>query len=405
MVTVSAAQSMDVAQRHTLLPIGTPTVAVVGAGQLARMMQPPAVALGIQLRILAASESDCATQVIPDVVVCADINPEALAELVRGASVLTVEHEHVDSAWLDEIAASGIPVHPSGRALHCARDKAHLRSTLAELGLQQPAWAIVADVADVVAFAETTKWPVVLKPSRGGYDGRGVFVVADADAVRTVMLGGLPDGAVWLAEEFIEFAREVSAQVARSPQGQAVAYPLVRTLQRDGMCAEVVAPCPDSGEELAAAASALALNIAVAVDVIGMLAVEMYVVEVDGVETLLINELAMRPHNSGHWSIEGAVTSQFENHLRAVLNLPLGAPTPLAPFAVMVNVIGADVDNLHYALLHCQAREPEAKIHIYGKDVRPGRKIGHVTLLGDSVDHLLERARHLAGYLRGDIHE
>jgi len=215
----------------------------------------------------------------------------------------------------------------------------------------------------------------------------------------------LPDGAVWLAEEFIEFAREVSAQVARSPQGQAVAYPLVRTLQRDGMCAEVVAPCPDSGEELAAAASALALNIAVAVDVIGMLAVEMYVVEVDGVETLLINELAMRPHNSGHWSIEGAVTSQFENHLRAVLNLPLGAPTPLAPFAVMVNVIGADVDNLHYALLHCQAREPEAKIHIYGKDVRPGRKIGHVTLLGDSVDHLLERARHLAGYLRGDIHE
>ena len=388
------------------LPIGTPTVAVVGAGQLARMMQPPAVALGIQLRVLADSASDCAAAVIPDVML-SPISAESLAQLAAGADALTVEHEHVEGTWLTALAASGVRVHPSGEALHIARDKAVLRQRLQDLQKPQPRWAVVTSVDECESFAVQVGWPFVLKPSRGGYDGRGVHVVADVAAAADLMQQALPPGAVWLAEEFVPFQREVAAQVARSASGQVVAYPLVRTLQRDGMCAEVVAPCPDSGDALAEVAAQMAIELAVALDVVGMLAVEMYVVRdaSSGAESLLVNEIAMRPHNSGHWSIDGATTSQFENHLRAVLDLPLGDPSPRAPFAVMVNVIGGTADDLHYALLHCQAREPEAKIHIYGKQVRPGRKIGHVTLLGDSVEHLLARARHLAGYLRGDIHE
>ena len=386
--------------------MGTPIVAVVGAGQLARMMQAPALALGIQLRVLATSEQECALQVIPDSVVVPAVDAAALQEVAVAADVLTFEHEHVDAQWLAQVAEAGVPVRPGASALHLARDKAALRQRLEELGLPQPRWRVVADAADACAFGDAAGWPMVLKPSRGGYDGRGVFVVEDAQAAASVMAGALPAGAVWLAEEFVPFRREVAAQVARSPHGQAVAYPLVRTVQRDGMCAEVVAPCPESDERLAGDATHLALSLARDIEAVGMLAVEMYVV-LDGAgrEQVLVNEIALRPHNSGHWSIDGAVTSQFENHLRAVLDLPLGDPTPLAPYAVMVNVIGGDADNLHHALLHCQAREPQARIHIYGKAIRPGRKVGHVTLLGDSVEPLLERARHIAAYMRGDIHE
>lgn len=388
------------------LPTGTPKVAVVGAGQLARMMQPPAVALGIQLRVLATDARECALQVIPDAVVVSEIDADALSRLSTDVVALTFEHEHVESQWLEPLVANGVAVRPSAAALHLARDKAALRTRLAELGVPQPRWAIVMSIPDATSFAEDVGWPIVLKPSRGGYDGRGVFVVESAAALSDVMAQPLRAGAVWLAEEFVAFKREVAAQVARSPHGQAVAYPLVRTLQRDGMCAEVVAPCPESDDDLASMATHLALSLARDIDAVGMLAVEMYVVaDAAGNESVLVNEIALRPHNSGHWSIDGAVTSQFENHLRAVLDLPLGDPAPLARFAVMVNVIGADADNMHYALLHCQAREPQARIHIYGKDIRPGRKVGHVTLLGDSVEPLLERARHIAAYMRGDIHE
>jgi 5-(carboxyamino)imidazole ribonucleotide synthase len=379
---------------------------VVGAGQLARMLQPPAVALGVQLRVLATDPRECALQVIPDAVVVPNIDADAMAKVSAGAAALTFEHEHVEAQWLEPLNAAGVAIRPHISALHLARDKAALRLRLSELNVPQPKWAVVDDEAAAAKFGDHIGWPFVLKPSRGGYDGRGVFVVSSPEDVKSVMQQPVREGALWLAEEFVEFAREVAAQVARSPQGQAVAYPLVRTLQRDGMCAEVVAPCPDSDSELATEATQLALALARDIDAVGMLAVEMYVViDSVGAERLLVNEIALRPHNSGHWSIDGAVTSQFENHLRAVLDLPLGDPTALAPYAVMVNVIGADADNLHYALLHCQAREPQARIHIYGKEIRPGRKVGHVTLLGDSVEPLLERARHIAAYMRGDIHE
>ncbi|MFM7147752.1 MAG: ATP-grasp domain-containing protein, partial [Actinomycetales bacterium] len=234
-----------------------------------------------------------------------------------------------------------------------------------------------------------------------GYDGRGVWRVHDRAGLDALLAQELPSGACWLLEECVPFDQELCAQVARSPSGQAVAYPVVRTRQVDGMCAEVVAPAPQLDESLAMQAQQIALRIAGDLEVVGMLAVEMF--QSDG--ELTVNELAMRPHNSGHWSIEGAITSQFENHLRAVLDLPLGDPGLRSPAAVMVNVIGTDAPDLYSGYRHILARDPQVKVHLYGKSVRPGRKLGQVTLVGTDADVLLVRAQHAAHYLSGIIDE
>jgi 5-(carboxyamino)imidazole ribonucleotide synthase len=259
-----------------------------------------------------------------------------------------------------------------------------------------PRHRVVVDTVDVADFAaEVGGFPVILKTTRGGYDGRGVWLVEDVAAAAEPFLAGVPV----LAEERVGFRRELAAVVARGPHGQGVAYPVVETVQRDGMCVEVVAPAPGLDEATALAAQGLALRVADELGVVGVLAVELFETE----RGLLVNELAMRPHNTGHWSIDGAVTSQFENHLRAVLDLPLGAPTMLAPAAVMVNVLGGDTPDLHEGLRHVMARDPALRVHLYGKAVRPGRKVGHVTALGEDVAELRARAHHAADYLRGVI--
>jgi 5-(carboxyamino)imidazole ribonucleotide synthase len=241
----------------------------------------------------------------------------------------------------------------------------------------------------------------VLKATSGGYDGKGVWVVEDATQAAAVIERATARGVALLAEERVAFTQELSAQVARSPHGQAVAYPVVRTVQRDGVCREVYAPAPGLSDAHATEAQRIALRIAAELDVVGMLAVELF----DTPAGVLVNELAMRPHNSGHWSIDGAVTSQFEQHLRAVLDLPLGDPRPHAPHAVMANVLGLDLPDLYPAYLHCMARDPGLKIHMYGKDVKPGRKIGHVTVVGTDLADCQERAAHAAAFLRGEIDE
>ncbi|HEY9377407.1 MAG TPA: 5-(carboxyamino)imidazole ribonucleotide synthase, partial [Jiangellaceae bacterium] len=233
---------------------------------------------------------------------------------------------------------------------------------------------------------------------RGGYDGKGVWIVRSVDEAAEPFRADVPV----LAEELVEYRRELAAVVARSPSGQAVAYPVVESVQRDGICVEVVAPAPGLQDLLAVEGQRLALAVAAELDVVGVLAVELFETR-DG--RLLVNELAMRPHNTAHWTIDGAVTSQFENHLRAVLDLPLGSPRAHAPCAVMVNVFGGELPEVYSAYRHCMARDPALKIHWYGKSVRPGRKVGHVTVLGDDVDDLRDRARHAAGYLGGDIDE
>jgi 5-(carboxyamino)imidazole ribonucleotide synthase len=367
------------------------------------MMQQPAIALGIGLRVLATSYQESAAQAVRDVRLGSHTDLDAVREFARGCDVVTFDHEHVPASVLEALEADGVVVHPGPTSLVHAQDKIVMREALMAAGVPCPQWAEVATAEEVAEFAVVAGWPVVLKTSRGGYDGRGVWVLDDVAAVTALMATTtLAPGARWLAEERVDFVQELSAQVARSAHGQAVAYPVVRTVQTDGICTEVVAPAPGLTDDEAVAAQRAALTVAGALDVVGMLAVEMFETR-DG--RVLVNELAMRPHNSGHWSIDGAMTSQFENHLRAVLDLPLGDPTAVATYSVMVNVLGGDKPDMYHAFLHCMARDPGLKVHMYGKDVRPGRKIGHVTVVGDDLDDLLARAHHAADYLTGVIDE
>ena len=374
---------------------------MVGGGQLARMSVGPAAALGIGFRVLAHSWSDPAAQVARDVRIGAHDDLGALKKFADGCQVLTFDHEHVPPAHLEQLESMGVAVRPGPSALFHAQDKIHMRQSLTDLGIPGPQWAVVDSVTEVADFAARAGWPLVLKMSRGGYDGRGVWVVDSPDSAAVVLSNPLPSGARWLAEEHIEFVQEISAQVARSPHGQAVAYPISMTTQVGGICAEVVSPCPGLSESMTLQAQEMALSIAGSLGVVGMLAVEMF----DTGSGLLVNELAMRPHNSGHWTIEGAVTCQFENHLRAVLDLPLGSPRARAPYAVMVNIIGGDADDLYSAYRHVLARDPGLKVHLYGKQVRPGRKLGHVTALGHDFRDLLERCRHASDYFAGVVDE
>jgi 5-(carboxyamino)imidazole ribonucleotide synthase len=354
--------------------------------------------LGIQLRVLADSPDDSASQVIPAMSVGTARDAAAIRELAESVDVITFDHEHVPQEIIRALEADGFAVHPGSEALAFAQDKAAMRTRLGEAGFPMPKWQVVETVDEVAAF--DSPWPKVLKASKGGYDGKGVWIVADEPEAAEVLAHALGPGAVWLVEEKVAFDQEIAVQVARSPHGQAVAYPPVRTVQSDGICVQVVAPVQPVGASKEQA-EALALGVAKELGVVGMLAVELF----DTADGLVINELAMRPHNSGHWSIEGAVTSQFENHLRAVLDMPLGDPRPRQPVAVMANVLGGDLPDLHIAFRHLMARDPGLKIHIYGKDVRPGRKVGHVTVLGDDETSLRERAQHAADYFQGVIDE
>jgi 5-(carboxyamino)imidazole ribonucleotide synthase len=382
---------------------GFPVVGVIGGGQLARMMQQPAIALGVGLRVLATSVQDSAAQAVRDVRLGSHDDLETLRAFARGCDVVTFDHEHVPPLMLKVLEDEGVAVRPGGRALVHAQDKIVMREALTAAGVPCPRWAAIDEVGQLEGFGAEAGWPLVLKTSRGGYDGRGVWVVGSyEEAAALIASTTLAPGARWLAEEKVDFVQELSAQVARSPHGQAVAYPVVRTVQTDGICTEVVSPAPGLTADEAVEAQQAALTVAGALDVVGMLAVEMFETR-DG--RVLVNELAMRPHNSGHWSIDGAVTSQFENHLRAVLDLPLGDPSATAPYAVMVNVLGGDKPDMYHAFLHCMARDPGLKVHMYGKEVRPGRKIGHVTVVGDDLDELLARAHHAADYLTGVIDE
>jgi 5-(carboxyamino)imidazole ribonucleotide synthase len=380
-------------------------VGVVGGGQLARMMQQAAIGLGVELRVLAQRPDDPAAQVTPGTVIGDHHDFEALKAFAAGCDVLTFDHEHVPTDFLHELEAAGVAVRPGPDALVYAQDKGLMRQRLSELGLPCPQWALVSCDDDLADFGTTVGFPYVLKATRGGYDGRGVWVVDDLDEAKAVLAGAVERGVRLLAEAKVPFVRELSAQVARSPHGQAAAYPVVESLQIDGICREVYVPAPGLSEAAALDAQRIALTIAKELGVTGMLAVEMFETA-DG--AVLINELAMRPHNSGHWSMDGAVTGQFEQHLRAVLDLPLGQVRPVAPIVVMANVLGLDLPEVYPAYKHVMAHDPGVKVHMYGKAVKPGRKIGHVNVLsvqGGSFEDTVERARHAAAYLRGEIDE
>ena len=389
-------------------PGGFPVVGVVGGGQLARMMHGPAVELGIQLSVLAESDTAAAALVVPSAPVGEHSDVEAIRAFASRCDVVTFDHEHVPQAVLAELEAEGVVLHPTPAALRFAQDKLAMRERLTALGIACPRWDVARSGEDVEAFGAEVGWPLVAKTPRGGYDGKGVAVVRSVDDLADWLAvvgrpGPLEDGL--LLEEKVDFSREIAVLVARSPSGQAAAWPVVETVQTDGVCTEVLAPAPHLDPALAASATEAALRVAGQLGVTGVLAVEMFEVDRDGGPAYVVNELAMRPHNSGHWSMDGAVTGQFEQHLRAVLDLPLGDPRPRAPWTVMANVLGGDYDELYPAYRHVMARDPGAKVHVYGKGVRPGRKIGHVNVSSADLDDARERAGHAADYLRGTITE
>ncbi|EWT01111.1 phosphoribosylaminoimidazole carboxylase [Intrasporangium oryzae NRRL B-24470] len=390
-------------------PGGFPVVGVVGGGQLARMMQSPAVGLGIQLSVLAESELAAAALVVPSSPVGEHTDLDTVLAFARQCDVVTFDHEHVPQEVLEALEANGVAIHPTRSALRFAQDKLAMRERLSGLDIACPRWQRARTAAEVTAFGDEVGWPIIAKTPRGGYDGKGVTVARSADDLAEWLAlvgqpGALEDGL--LLEEKVAFTRELAVLIARSPSGQAAAWPVVETVQTDGICTEVLAPAPHLDPTLASVATAAALRIAGELDVTGVLAVEMFEVRAeDGSPAYVVNELAMRPHNSGHWSIDGAVTGQFEQHLRAVLDLPLGDPRPRSPWTVMANVLGGDYEELYPAYRHIMARDPGAKVHVYGKGVRPGRKIGHVNVSSTDLVDARERARHAADYLRGVITE
>jgi 5-(carboxyamino)imidazole ribonucleotide synthase len=368
------------------------TVGVIGGGQLARMMIPAAVNLGIRLRVLAenAGESaDLSTSMLGDY-----RNVDDVLRFCEGVDVVTFDHEHVPQELLRTLVDRGVAVRPGPDALLYAQDKLLMRERLAGIGLPVPNWARVSTAAELQSFLDDNGGRAVIKTARGGYDGHGVRVVSSAQ-----------DAADWftgealLAEELVDFTRELAQSVARRPSGEIAVWPVVESVQRDGVCAEVIAPAPDSAGPIADHAAEIAVTIAEQLGVTGVLAVELFETR-DG--RLLINELAMRPHNTGHWSIDGSVTSQFEQHLRAVLDLPLGATDCRDAWSAMVNILGGptsgSLDDRYPAAM---ADQPGVKIHNYGKEPRPGRKVGHVTACGNTLDEVVHRARVTASHFQG----
>jgi 5-(carboxyamino)imidazole ribonucleotide synthase len=384
---------------------------MVGGGQLARMTHQAAIALGQSLRVLATADDEPAAQVTPDVVIGSHTDLEDLRRVAAGADALTFDHEHVPTELLEKLVAEGVNVAPPPQALVHAQNKLVMRRRLEALGAAVPRYAGIdslADLDEIDAFARSKEAPIVVKAVRGGYDGRGVQMARDLAHAREIAGAYLADGVPVLIEERVQLRRELSAMVARSPFGQGAAWPVVETVQRDGICVLVIAPAPALPDDVAAAAQRLALRVAVELGVVGVLAVELF--ETTG-GALLVNELAMRPHNSGHWTMDGARTSQFEQHLRAVLDYPLGDTDAIAPVTVMANVLGAAQQptmspamTMDERLHHLYARMPEARVHLYGKAERPGRKIGHINFLGTDIDlqnpaKLRERAELAAHWL------
>ena len=365
-----------------------PTVGIIGAGQLARMSVAPATALGINLLLFAEDKDDSAAQIAPHVV--GDFRDlSQLLEFAKECDLVTFEHELVPLSVIKGLEAAGVKVFPTSQSFQYSQDKSAMRSKLASY--PSPKWRVIDDAN------ETFEFPIIVKRISGGYDGRGVWKVENLDDLDEL----LTEYPQLLIEELIKFDSEIAVMVARSEHGQATSWAPTQTIQSDGICTLTISPAPVISSEMAENAQRLALSIADEISLIGVMAVEMFVKG----DELYINELAMRPHNSGHWTIEGSRTSQFEQHLRAILDLPLGDPTMTAPYAVMGNILGGEKTDMYRPYLHLMARNPNLKFHQYKKEVRKGRKIGHVTVIGENLLELIEIVEHARDYMSGEIDE
>lgn len=380
-----------------MTPDSFPVVGIVGAGQLARMMIQAAISLGVGVRVLAERPTDSAALVCPNVDFGSPDSAEDLCAFAERVDVVTLDHELVNAEALEQIEANGGSVQPRAAALRYAKDKLHQRTGFAAAGLPVPEFAEVRSVEDIERFASEHGWPVVVKAQRGGYDGRGVWMLDSTEVAASLVAETVAAGVALLVERFVPLERELAVLVARRPSGETVIYPVVETVQRDGICHEVLVPAPVTG---AVTDRALEIGLAVAehTGATGIIATELFLSEDDEV---LINEIATRPHNSGHITMDACRTSQFENHLRAVLDWPLGPTDLLAPVGVMANLLGADHKPLGQRVAHALADHGDVHPHLYGKEVRPGRKIGHVNALGDDLNETRERAARVAAILTG----
>jgi 5-(carboxyamino)imidazole ribonucleotide synthase len=371
------------------------SVGVIGGGQLARMMTPPAINLGLDIKVLAeaaGSSASMATTQVGDYT-----HLDVVREFAQTVDVITFDHEHVPLPVLEALEAEGVRVNPPSKALAFAQNKLKMRKRLGDLGLPMPTWAEIQDAHSLQTFIEANGGVAILKTPIGGYDGKGVRVVRSADDAADWLANLDQYGGSLLAEERVDFVRELAQLSARRPSGEFKAWPLVETIQENGVCSVVISPAPKATKATLAETAQIARKVAEGLGVTGVLAVEMFEAR-DG--RLLINELAMRPHNSGHFSIEGSVTSQFEQHIRAVSDLPLGSTEPTAKHAVMVNLLGVDDQNdFVRAYVDALAAHPAAKVHTYGKGPRAGRKMGHVTVVSDDLEFALAEAKGAAAVL------
>ena len=364
-----------------------PKVGVIGSGQLAQMMLAPAAALGIELITLANSSDDSAAQISPHIV--GDFRDlDTVRKFAETCDLITFEHELIPLSIIRTLEKEGHRFLPTSSSFQYSQDKALMREKLAHL--PNPKWQVVTEAID-------WSYPAIAKSISGGYDGRGVWKV-NSKSELSELLKQIP---TLLLEELIDFDFEIAVMVARSPHGQAATWSPTKTVQRDGICIETVTPVPEFTQKQAEDAQNLALQIASEIKLVGVMAVEMFVKG----DELFINELALRPHNSGHWTIEGSKTCQFEQHLRAVLDLPLGDTTLSSKWAVMGNILGGTKSDMYRPYLHLMARSPALKFHYYRKQVRPGRKIGHVTITGDNLLELRQEIEHALSYLSGEIDE
>ena len=378
-------------------PVTGPKIGVIGGGQLARMMAPAATELGLELQVLAESDDVCATRAVPYAPVGDYRDFDTLREFARGVDVLTFDHEHVPTDFLQRLIDDGVNVQPRPGALVHAQDKLEMRKAVDRLGLPNPTWAEVKTLNELLVFGEETGWPVVLKTPRGGYDGKGVLVLDDADQARHQaatwfdQLSERTDFSSLLVEEKVPFTRELSALVARRDSGEVRAWPVAESIQVNSVCDEVIAPAPGLSEDLMRAATAAAVQVATELDVTGVMAAELF--EVPGSAAgFMVNEFAMRPHNSGHWTQDGSVTSQFEQHLRAVANLPLGDTSLKSDYALMKNFLGGENQDIFGVYPQVLGNYPAAKMHFYGKEPKPGRKIGHINMVGSNLPAMRQQA-------------
>ena len=368
--------------------VSFPTVGVIGAGQLARMMVAPATELGINLKVLAAIPTDSAA-FLNSAIVGDFRDLETVRNFAQGCDLLTFEHELIPLSIITTLESEGVRVYPPSKAFQYSQDKAKMREKLS--GFPSPKWRVITSASEVDSF------PVIAKSISGGYDGRGVWKINSSEELAT-LVQTVPR---LLIEELIDFDYEIAVMVARSPHGQAATWAPTETIQRDGICTMTISPGQRLSARAQQAAQKLALEIAQEIELVGVMAVELFVKG----EDFYINELALRPHNSGHWTIEGSVTSQFEQHLRAITDLPLGDTAMSAPVAVMGNILGGDKSDMYRPYLHLMARTPALKFHHYAKQVRPGRKVGHVTLVGDNAVELMKEVQHALDYMSGAIDE